>query len=286
MKIRLFVSWCLIIVMLCACTGKVSVENEVYSIYQKDGHWYLELHSSTSENDQSENTTGDPSANISIAIQYPKFNSIPEMRQKIKGGDIPEVQIAAMIENSNNNVLDGKNNVLEICDLDNLKDLSLPEGLTYEYILWLGDSYSFEIRQTDLLGYIVYCDREEFNQAFEREYVSFLNENCSVITDNPISDRNAREVRYVTHAAELKNLLYNFTTEHSSVYVLENYVIRYFHDAAQVNESPETIPQSVRIFGNDGENYFYGLFLGFEERPSIEWLESFRLVPCTTDIGF
>ena len=41
----------------------------------------------------------------------------------------------------------------------------------------------------------------------------------------------------------------------------------------------ETARSIIHIFGTNGTQYFRGTLFGFEERPSVEWLSSFRLVP-------
>lgn len=279
MKIRSLVFLCIIaVILLCFCIARTFDKNKSYTMYCKDGKWYLEFYSDAFADDLSEVGSGEQFANISIAREYPRFDSISDMREKIKNGDIPDRQIEALKAHSTSNLL-------EICDPNDLYDLAVPNKLTYDYIHWYGDAYSFEFDGTDFLGYVVCCDQETFDQQFNEEYVSFLNKNCSVVNDAFVEDRNAREVHYVTHAAELKKVLYNFTTEQSNMYVVESYVLSYFNNDALKIKTSDTVPNSIRIFGSDGENYFYGWFKGFEERPSVEWLSSFGLVPSTTNVA-
>ena len=266
MKWRVFVSWCLVIVLLCACTAKRMSENEKYAIYQKEGNWYMEFYSDFSEDKQSSQL----STHVSIAKEYPRFESISDMKNKIMTGNIPERQIAALQG-------DSTNNVLGICNPNDLCDLTSPGDLTYDYILWYGDTYSFEFDRTDFLGYFMCCDEEAFYQQFEENYAAFSNENCSVFSDKTISDRNAREVLYMTHNAMLKDILYDFSVGQTKIYVVERYALAYFGDDVNENEISESVPKSIRIFGNNGSDYFYGWIKGFDERPTIEWLGCFGL---------
>lgn len=273
MKWRFIISWCLVAIMLCSCTANKTTQDGNYSIYTKDGVWYMEFHSDSPGDDQMTPGSDQPQANASMTKEYPQFETISDMQSKIKNGDIPERQLASL-------QADSTNNVLEICDPDELWDLTMPGDLAYDYIVWHGNTYSFQFIQTDLLGYFECCDEETYHQQFEENYGPFSNENCSVFADKSISDRNAREVMYMTRSAMLKDVLYNFSSAQWNIYVVERYALAYFSNPAAHEEyTSETVPQSIRIFGNDGNRYFYGWMTELVERPTLEWLGAFGLAP-------
>lgn len=279
MKIKFIVTWCLIVILLCACSTETLTSNKKYKILKKDSNFYIEFQSNQTAEEQSENVLSHLS--VGISKSYPKFNSISDMRAKILNGDISDEQIAVL-------QTDGTNNVLEICNPNNLYDLALPKNLAYDYILWYGDTYSFEIEDDSFMGYVFYSNEEAYNQEFSEKYSDFLMEKHSVISDTVISERNARVVHSMNDAGEFKNMFYTIsTTTGDTLYVKEEYVLRYFGDETLTDtyEVSETIPANIRIFGSNGTYYYYGWLKGFEERPSVEWLSSFGLVPDSTNIA-
>jgi len=104
-----------------------------------------------------------------------------------------------------------------------------------------------------------------------------LKEDFSIISDKTVSDRNAREVHYMTKAAELRVVYYELKIGQASLYVLEHYVINYF--GSSNDRTSNTVPKYVEIFWNDGEHNYAGVIWTSNERPSVEWLSSFQLVP-------
>lgn len=280
MKIKFIAVWCLIIMLLCACSTETLVGNEKYKIFEKDGNFYMEFQS----NRTVENQTKSESSHLSVCISksYPKFNSISDMQAKILDGDISDEQIAVL-------QTDGTNNILEICNPNNLYDLALPKNLAYDYILWYGDTYSFEIKDDSFMGYVFYSNEEEYNREFSENYYDSLKKH-SIISDIAVSERNARVVHYMTHTGEFKDLFYTISTAYGdTLHVREEYVLRYFGDEKVtdklLDKVSEAIPKSISIFGSNGTNYYYGWFSGFEERPSVEWLSSFGLTPITTNVA-
>ena len=96
----------------------------------------------------------------------------------------------------------------------------------------------------------------------------------SVISDKAVSDRNAREVHYRTGAAELRNVFYELKIGRASLFVVEHYTIKYFGDSN--SKTSNTVPEYLKMFWNDGEHYYEG-YIVVTERPSVDWLRSFRL---------
>ena len=275
MKFRMVYIWLVVLSLLCGCSqssqpGKeIYSEKELYKMYTEDGKWYIEFKRAADEEE------GDTLSHNSIAITYPKFESATDFANMLKRGNIPDEYIEPLRYIS-------KNNVLEICDPNKICDLKMPNSLVYEHISWYGDMYHFSIKKEEFRGYVE-CydfDQDQYNQKYE-EYRNFPNENHTVTSDIAVEDRNARIVYSYTSTCEQKNILYKITAGKSEIYVIEEYVIQSLDEELTdlFNIVSDTIPYSITILGSDGTNYWYGWFMGFEERPSVEWLSSFGLKP-------
>ena len=76
-----------------------------------------------------------------------------------------------------------------------------------------------------------------------------------------------------------KHIFYKITAGKSEIYVIEQYILKY-HDVDDEDEdTSDTVPSKIYLYGNDGTDYWFGWFIDFEERPSVEWLSSFGLEP-------
>ena len=276
MKRRFIFVICLVLSLLCACdqqsqaTQKIYSESELYKMYTEDGKWYIEFLQ------PADGKVGDaPSTNLT-AITYPEFDSATEFADMLKSGIIRDDCVRYLKRIS-------KKNVVEILNPNKICELKTPNSLTCANVDWTSDViYKFSIRGEEANGY-VRCydfDREQYTKKFE-EYRNFPNENHTVTSDITVEDRNARTVYSYTSACEMKNILYKITAGESDIYVREIYILRYFDEEATSDTFTvsDTVPDSIEIWGSDGTHCWYGSFRDFEERPSVEWLSSFRLTP-------
>lgn len=271
MKIRIVVSLCIVVVLLCSCATPTLVEHENYKIYKEDGKWYLEEFPDNSSKTQEKTGSTENSSNECMAIVAPKFNTLSEMREAIIGGTLSKSQITALRACTGN-----ENDSLEIYDPYKMKNLATPEDIKYDYVYLEGDYYSFQFSGENIIGYIVCCDKEEYEKTYQNKYG--ITKKQSIISETVVSERNARVVHSETGAGEFNDVFYTITTKRGdTLYVKEQYALSYF-DETRNDEVSETIPQNIRLFGNNGSNYYFGWFKGFEERPSVEWLQSFGLV--------
>ena len=271
MKMRILVSMCLVVALLCSCATPTLVEHENYKIYKEDGKWYLEDCPDNSSETQKQTENMKNSSDASMGVMLPKFETVSEMRETIIGGTLSDDQITALrVYNGN------ENDPLEIYDPYKMLDPAAPGDIKFDYVLLYGDYYSVEFIEKDSLGCVVCCDKETYEKAFQNEYG--LTEKHSIISETIVSDRNARVVLSQTEAAEFKHAFYTVTTKYGgTLYVKEKYVLSYTDTSTDLKVS-DSIPKAIDIFGSDGENYFYGWIRGLEERPSVEWLQSFGLV--------
>lgn len=281
MKMRILIAMCLVLTLLCACTGEETIQTnpniiyneepiyaEQYTIYNEDGTWYMEF----SPEETAADTNPVEKDSVLIAKSYPRFDSIQDMQQQIITGTLSDSDIALLRA-------DSKDNKLEICNPYDLHDLTLPDGLTCSSVSWSGDAYKFSLSGTAVSGYVTCCDKESYDYHFETMYASFPSEDTSVISEVILADRNAREVHYMTDSSECKKVIYELHTGEYDFYATELFVLNRFNDASQRTETSSTIPENVRLYWNDGEQYYYGYIYGFSERPTEQWITSFQLVP-------
>ena len=267
----LICSWLL---TLCACgqpnsdilsEDGIYSENESYKMYIEDGKWYIEFPETSA--------VSKDSANMSGTISYPVFDSAADMKQMLSSKEMPDSMVQKLKAVC---VADGRKR-LELCDPNKICELTTPEGVLYERVSLYGASYSFRFGKYDL-GYVNCVDEESYDKRFEKMYLNAIGEDYTVYSDAIVEDRNARVVHASNSNCELKKIFYKITVEELEICVVETYVFKFFSNLV-LEKTSETVPLRIDFFGYDGENHWYGWFTGFEERPSVEWLSSFRLTP-------
>lgn len=268
MKTKVIITLLVITTLLCACTAG---SNEKYTIFYENGKCYMEFPKDTAATKET-----DSALSGNIAIEYPSFDSVAEMKEAILGGNVSDRELYALRVQSTDDVL-------EICDPNKLCDLTLPDSVSIRSVTWRGDHYSFGIKGNLARGYVMCVDEESYNQNFSYHYLNYPDSKFhSVNSDTTTSERNARLVDSDTSQVNFKTLLYELpTTSGNTLYVQEQFLLRWFNDPT--GETSETIPDQIRFFGNWNGNYFYGWLHEFEERPSVEWLSSFGLVSLDTN---
>lgn len=267
MKLKSLLWVCLLLMALCACSDNV-VEKQ-YTIYKEDGKTYMQLPPNGNKNEHIRVETNQHSMDISV--DYPRFETVAEMKEKILSGEIPEESLSGLRARTD------EKNMLEICDPDNLFDLLLPNDLEYEYIEWYGASYKFVLDSRNLTGHVYFCDESRYTKAYDEEFSYYTTfDGVNILEDNTVADRNARVIHYTNGTGEYMNISYSVPTETGKVCVSERYCLMHYFGG--IDES-ESVPFSVRIFGDEGDRYFYGFFVRFAERPSQEWFASFTLDP-------
>ena len=163
---------------------------------------------------------------------------------------------------------------MEICNPYDLQYLHLPDDMDLDHVWWEGDAYGISFYGDVGWGSVECMDEETFHQQFEAYDADAIQYKFSVISDKTVPDRNAREVHYMTGAAELRKVFYELKIGEASLYVLEHYTIKYF--GSSNDGTSNTVPNRVKLYWNDGEHYYVGI-VWVTERPSVEWLRSFRL---------
>ena len=269
MKLRVVLAWCVVLSLLCACGGAKYDETE-YEIYNKDGKWYIDVSAAIVEE-----KTDLPSVNNTSTVEtHLELDSARELKRMLTSGTIPDNFLKAMSDY-------GAKRTIEICDPNAVGELKLPDGLTYSHVSWYGTHYAFTIDMSGT-GYIFGVTQEQYTSEFEGEFLNFPNELHTVFGEETEEERNARVVHSVTKNCQMKHILYKITVGDNEIYIKEQYVVKWFagkNPGKTFGTESEVVPSTIYIFGNNGNQYWYGYLLGFEERPSVEWLSSFRLTP-------
>lgn len=270
MRVRVLVSLLLVFaLLLCSCTKSSEEKNPKYTVYEKEGKTYMEFlpEDGQSDDDSSQQMNSE-------VIIYPSFDSVAEMREKILSGNIPDDQLSGLRYSA------GEDNVLEIFDLNKLYEAGLPEGMNYNFVGWDGYSYSFDIGQVgngETYGMVRCLDQESYVKEYDKKYTYYTTFNSvTVIGDTATDDRDARVIHFKNHTGEYMDILYSITTPSGTVHVIEMYCLNHRYG---LTEESETVPRKVCLFGDEGDRYFYAWFMGFEERPAVDWLSSFSLIP-------
>lgn len=271
MRIRILVSLCLVVALLCSCATPTLVEHENYKIYKEDGKWYLELPPDKYEqywNDWQEEYTSEDAYIHYAAPIPPMFNTFSEMQEKIVSGDIPFERLAALWE------MIKDNDVLETLNPYDLQNVKAPKELECTSILWYGDRYGFSFTGKEISGNVHYCTKEIYEEKYDAEMENWEQSWFTIISDTKVRKRNARVVCYTTGSAELKSVFYTVKSKYGeTLHIKEEYTL-----SSSNGTGTDTIPTSIEIFGEGRNTYFYSRFRGFQERPSVEWLQSFGLV--------
>lgn len=258
----------LLALCLSACSKQQSIKNEKYTIFHKDGKCYIEFHIEFSPPQSQQDGF---SANI--ALSYPEFNSIEDMRQRIQNGDLSDGELYALSRM-------GTAKTVEIVDIWNLSDVYLPESLSYDKIIWAGSVCSFEFFMGDEPCSVQVCTKETFDTRFEEDYTNVINNpNRSIMSDTTISERNARAIHYMNPTGIYKEICYSLSSASKKVTVLEHYTQERYN-AVEPEVFSDSIPDLIKVFGTDNSSYYYTFLRGFTERPSEEWLLAIEVV-CT-----
>lgn len=248
--------------LLCGCQSKYAVENDRYAIYRENGKYYMSIYC-----DLSAPTGGEPGEYESIALSPPTFASLADMKQRIVSGGLSDSELYVLSKN-------GSVRTFEICNLWDLQDIALPQGLSYDRILWYGSYYTFEIPTGGIS--VTVCGKKDYDRLFADNYTEEINhESRSVFSDTVVPDRDARAIQYMTDAGICKDLCYTIHPDHGKATVLERYTLELFD--TDPPQGSETVPERVWMFSEGKDRSLIVSAYGLTERPSAEWLSAFKL---------
>ena len=250
-------------------TDGIYSENESYKMYIEDGKWYIELKEEVFDSVISTNDFY-----ISV-VARPFYDSAADMKKVLTSKELPD----GFIKTCKGWFVEDGRKRLEIGDPNKICELKTPEGLTYDAVGVDVTCYGFHFNKGETTGTIYTGNKESYDRSFEKEYVSFPSNGNMVTSETTTEERNARIVFSSNSVTDQKHIFYKITAGESEIYVIEQYILKYYDVDDEDEDTSDTVPSKIYLYGNDGANYWFGWFRGVKERPTVEWLSSFGLEP-------
>lgn len=206
------------------------------------------------------------------AFIHPKFTSIKEMRQGILEGPISQYELRCLVHASSD-----ADHSIEICDPNHLYEFTAPEEFHLKYIIWSGNSYNCHLTSDNEWGGIDCYNKKDYSESFNKGYKDFLSNSLVTITEQrTTSDRLATVYYGHTGVAKLKYICYELHVGDKTMYIQEEYLLEIEDNRSPVSSD---VPSSIQFWGTQNGGYFQGTFFDFTERPSIQWLSQFGIIP-------
>ena len=212
---------------------------------------------------------------VSLALDYPTFQSVAQMRKTIITGAFTETELIALTFGKD--ATDG----IEICDPDQLYEATVPEEFTLNHITLQGTDYSFDFRSETVQACIHCYNQEDYEEEFNSGYKDFLTNSNITITKKQITLNRFATVYYGhTDVAKFKFICYELCAGSKKMYIQEEYLLEIEEDRQPVSSR---VPDTIHIWGEENGGYFHGYFTDFTERPSVRWLREIGIKPYTDD---
>lgn len=252
-------------VLCCTACGK-----KPYDIIEKDGKHYISFNTIS----QDETALADGANASTAAINLPDFTSIGQMKEKIENGDFNENELRAIEAKCKKN-----NGLLEICDVDSLCDVRMPEGVTLRNIRWWGNGYEFTLESQNTGDCYVDCgNAEEYSYSFQKYYGNspYSKDLAYDFREEKSYDPEGTQIFYQTGAGDFKVVKYEIREENRILYVSEEYHLTSYSGTL---ETSTTVPYRIHMFTEENGAFVTVSIYEPTERPSVEWLSSFGVTP-------
>lgn len=236
------------------------LSNDKYAIRQNGDNFYLEFHDDSYEDEYKGQNSGSDWSKPATAIGFP---SVAKMKQTIEEGSFTAVQLRDM-----QNLIRIGGGKVEVCDLNNLYDAALPEGVNLDSINWYGKTYNLYFSADQAMtnyGVIKLVTKE-----YVEKQIKMMDKSTEAIISRTVDPQTGGTVICYELNGLKKQILYSYTEGGNTVTVQEMYY---------EEENGMEIPHRIDICGNYGDQYFDCYIYGLKERPSYEWIKSFGLVP-------
>lgn len=272
----------LVLAMLSGCAGAGADEpttkptQRPYEIVVENGEYYLIL-----DDDLPEFYWGPgPESGVMAQIVGPgiRFDSLEELRSDIETGNFTENEL------SNISGFDSDGD-LRVRIFDNLYDIVAPEELEKYRLNWKGISYNILLRNGAMQANVSFINQETYNKTLSK-YANFENEDGIKLLEKFFEeDRNATVLTYNTSEREedwgriYTKKLYSLNQGEKSLLINESYRVG---GSGQEEDFSETIPDSVRIYGEENGIYFEVFLDNLSERPAVDWLLKWGATDCGT----
>ena len=261
-----------ILVLLIICSTIIcatACDKAPYDIIEKDGKHYISFNSDT----QDKVATSD-GVNYSVAIVLPQFTDIGQMKNTIEKHKLGNNELRAV------QLAQGeKGDLLEICNLDNLCDVRMPQGMTLHHVTWEGSSYSFDLRSQNTESCYVDCEiAEEYSYFFQKYYANspYSKDLAYDFREEKSYDPEGTQIFYQTGAGDFKVVKYEIREENRILYVSEEYRLTNYRGTL---DTSTTVPYRIKMFTEENGAFVTVSIYEPTERPSVEWLSSFGVTP-------
>jgi hypothetical protein len=247
----------LALVLLAGCiaapTEQILAKTERYSVVDNGGSYSLRFYDQSSGNASS-------GANMSVKPEEFLFSSLGEMKAAVLEGKFTDQQMQYIGTHFSKNE---KGDVL-LFDMDNLCDISLPEGAEVTQISWKGKNYTFSFKTKDFTGDLMVCEKSSMESYAAKNDVARKQEKIVKTEEDPAHNG---KIYYVEGGVGVRK-----HTQHT--YSRENGMI-----TVCVCDKVSDLSLAIRFWGEYNGVYFYGAIMDAHEAPSYEWFQNFGLKP-------
>lgn len=242
----------------------VVVSFDTYSILKAEDQYYLRIHEGADILPKSMSAV--PLTSI-LADPVPKFSSAQHMKQSILNGELTSENLYYIWKHCQ---FDGDNDFY-ICNPYEIRIPIQPKGLRANGVYWYGSNYSFSYRASSDYYMSIRCytltKEHDVYKAFDSE-MQIVNRH--LLYTEQVEDRNATVYHYALTDIEPfdKKIMYDLSTEEKPLLILESYY-----------NNTRTIPMDTQFCGIENGVYFIGRITSYNERPTIEFLQSLGISP-------
>ncbi len=256
-----------ILVLLIICSTIICATacgEKPYDIIEVDGKHYISFNTYL----LGERAISDIGRYSSVSLP---FTSIAQMKKKFESGAFDDYELCALQLKCMANC-----GTVEICDLDNLYDVRMPEDVTLRQVNWEGDSYTFSLDSQLTESCFVSCKTaKDYDYLYKTEYkLAPSTDNGYDFQETKSYDPEGIQIFYKTDRAEFKLIKYEICQEDRTIYVAEEYRL-----ASVIGGTSQTVPYLIHMFTEEDGAFVYVRISDPTERPSVEWLSSFGVTP-------
>lgn len=278
MKKRLLII-CSAILAVSIATIYISTQRGRYTVYEENEQWYIDSNAGIPIKDDIKfDSDGTPHLVYSTS-EYPCFSTVSQMRSVILNGELTVDNLQWL------QLLVPENAPIPICNLDDLYEPTLPEGITTQAFYLAGnpnywDSYTCALQGEGFSSgsFTAYYSMDSFLAELEKDYL----DKVSIYGINKLepkiiaSEENADKTVWQIVAEmgkpydrlSVKELCYQLDSGANILYVCEPYIV-----------SPNNPKHRVlHIFVMHENVGFAFVLLGIQETPTIEWLSQFGVI--------
>ena len=269
---------CLACVTLAACTPAVNIgannansrpdgtvtENDIYKIYIEDGQWYMDVKEEM-EPEKGGFFDGPPPVVV--------FTSLAEMKSDLLTGQFTDEEWEEIKELGSG----------ELVNLDTLLTSVYPNTLDSYTIEWDRRGYAFRLvdadSETECQLFEVTTDTATDKTVTYHNWLEHLVSVYSYLERETVrveteAERNATSYYWtVWDGEEVKDCVYTIEQNDRTFYVHERYSL-----SGSAIPSAD-VPQSITMYCISDNQCYKLVVRRLAERPSVEWLTAFDLVP-------